>query len=138
MLGFKNIYVSLLIWSFVIWICLLIALFIKRDEIRLWKINHDLEKQGFNICKDYNCLKENILLCNKSFLYSEANTEYFLKEFVYPEDDKCVYEILKSDRTGMKCYFNKELLTDSFIGKIKISNYARVKEIQDNCNLISY
>lgn len=135
---FKKIYVSLLIWLFVFCIFLLITLFIKRDEIRIWKINYEWERQGFNICRSYNCLKENILLCNKSFFYSEATSKYFLKEFVYPENDKCVYEIFKSDRTGMKCYFDKELLNDDFVEKIKISNYSKVKEIKDNCNLISY
>lgn len=136
--SFKNIYISVLVWLFVFWICLLLFLFIQRDEIRIWRINYEQEKQGFYICKTYNCLREKILLCDKSFLYTESTPEYFLKEFVYPENGKCIYEILKSDRNGMKCYFGTELIDEDFIEKIKISNYTKIKEIKDNCNLISY
>lgn len=134
----KQILKNILFWIFFLIIFFLIVSFIKREDLRIWKINHDQEKLGFFICKTFDCTNISLVSCRKSFFYIESQNGLFIKEFVYEEEGKCKYKIVKSDNTGMECLLDKEILSSGFAPKVMISNYYFSEELQKNCKLTNY
>ena len=135
--GSKKIAKHTISWLAIIFSLLLIIIFLKRDDLRIWRINHNHEKQGFFICKTFDCTRRNLSLCKKSFFRIELGDRY-IEEFVYEDKDQCVFKIVKSDQTGMECHFDKTLLTPELISKVLISNYNSIPEIKSNCELLNF
>ncbi len=135
---FKKILKNIFFWLIFIFVFLLIFSFIKRNELRIWKINHDQERLGFFVCKSFDCINNSLTKCQKSFFYVESENGLFLKEFVYGEGGDCIYRVVKSDNTGMECLFDKDFLASGFAPKVMISNYHFSEELQNNCKLVNY
>jgi hypothetical protein len=124
-----------MLWLIIIFLLFLVILFLKRNDLHAWRINYNHEKQGFYVCKTFDCARRNLNICKKSFFRIELGERY-IEEFVYEDKNLCVFRIIKSDKTGMECHFDKTVLKPDFISKIMISNYNSIPEIKSNCKLL--
>lgn len=132
----KNIFHKIIIWIIIFAVIILIILFCKRDMVHLWNINQSHKRQGYFICQTFDCTKRNLSLCTKSFFRIESADKY-IEEYIYSDANLCVFKILKSDNTGMECRFNQETLNSGIASKVLISNYFKMNELKNNCQLIN-
>jgi len=132
----KNIFRVIIFWFIIFIIIVFIVLFIHRDKINLWHINWTHARQGYYICQGFDCTRKNLITCNKSFFRIEFKDK-FIEEYVYDENNLCVFKMIKSDKTGMECHFYKHTLDMNTAYKILISNYNYIPEVRNNCQIIN-
>jgi hypothetical protein len=125
--------------SFLFWIVLVlilvVVLVVFNRNTQINPINAKYQKQGYFICDTFDCIFKKLATCEKSFFRTDVSTRY-IEEFVYEDNGKCIFKVIKSDKTGLECTFDKEVL--SSLPKIYISNFKLIPEAKDACKLVQY
>ncbi len=124
---------GIIIIAFVILIALAIVLF-EKDNIKLWKLEQTYAKQGYFICHNFECIPEKLNKCEKAF-FRIGFKNIFVDKIVYEDNEKCILQIVKSDREGLECVFDKDAWKGKITPNINASNYKLFPESKDACNL---
>lgn len=131
----KKLLKPLLFWIVLILILVVLIIVFNRDTSQITLTNAKHQKQGYFICDSFECVTKKLSTCEKTFFRVDA-TDRYIEEFVYEDNNNCVFKVFKSDNTGMECIFDKEIL--SSLPRIYISNFMLIPESKDACKLIQY
>jgi hypothetical protein len=118
-------------------VVLLVITFFKRDVLKITLVNAKYQRQGYFICSTFDCPSKKLTNCEKSFFRIDFGDRY-IEEFVYEENNQCIFKIVKSDKSGMECSFDKTVLKTLNLPTIIISNYELFPETKEACQMVQY
>ncbi len=112
----------------------LIILLIKKDDIKLWKLEQTYVKQGYFVCHTFECIPEKLNKCEKAF-FRVGFKNIFVDKLIYENNEKCIFQIIKSDKEGLECVFDINTWKGKDTPNINASNYKLFPESKDACKL---